>query len=97
MAYDNTKLNLLFSPMTNSAGGQVWQYTQGTDVAGTIDAAGYFSDGVARGMKVNDIVICIDTATAATPLVTTHVVQSLTATAANVSLGTTIGSTTTGD
>lgn len=97
MAYDKTKLNLVTSPMTNSAGGQVWQYIQGTDVAATIDAAGYFSDGAARGMKVNDTVICIDTATPATPLVTTHVVQSISSGAANVSLGTTIGSTTTGD
>ena len=97
MAYDGTKLHLVSSPLTNSAGGQIWQYTQATDNAAAIDAAGYFSDGVARGMKVNDIVIGIDTATASTPLVSTHVVQSLTATAANVSLGTTIGSTTTGD
>ena len=95
MAYDNTKLHLIAAPLTGS--GKIWQYIQGTDAAATIDAAGYFSDGAARGMAVNDIVICIDTSTAATPLVTSHVVMSISSGAANVSLGTTIGSTTTGD
>jgi hypothetical protein len=76
------------------AGPRLWLYTDG-DAAGTVDAADYFSNGDALGMKVNDILILNDTAT---PLITTHVVQSVTAGgAANVGLGTTIGSATTGD
>lgn len=76
------------------AGPRVWTYSS-ADAAGTVDAAGYFANGDALGMKVNDLVIVTDTAT---PLQTMHVVQSVTAGgAANVGLGTTIGSATTGD
>lgn len=76
------------------AGPRTWQYTS-VDVAGTVDAAGYFTNGDALGMKVNDLVIVNDTTT---PLQTTHVVQTVTAGgAANVGLGTTIGSASTGD
>jgi hypothetical protein len=78
-------------------GARIWFHKSATDVAATVDAAGYFSNGVSLGMVVNDIVLHTDYSTAATPLVTTHVVQSVSGDAVNVSLGTTVGSTTTGD
>jgi hypothetical protein len=54
----------------------VWVY-QSTDVHTDVDAADYFSDGNALGMKVNDIVIVVKTS--ATIGATLHVVTTSTA------------------
>ncbi len=40
----------------------LWVY-RSTDDDGTVNGAGYFTDGVALGMKVGDIVIVVDTTT----------------------------------
>ena len=41
----------------------LWVY-KSTDAHGDVDATGYFTDGLARGMKLNDIMIVIDSSTA---------------------------------
>ena len=74
--------------------GKLWQLVT-TDAAGDIDAADYVSNGSALGMQVSDSVIVVDTST---PLTTFHRVESVTAGgAADLALGTTVGSATTGD
>ena len=74
--------------------GKVWQWVT-AEAAGTVDANDYISNGDALGMEVSDTVIVVDTAT---PLTTAHRVESVTAGgAADLALGTTIGSATTGD
>ncbi len=42
------------------AGGATWTY-KSTDAIATVQAAGYFTDGAARGMQVGDIVECHQT------------------------------------
>lgn len=66
-----------------------------TDAAGDIDAADYITNGDALGMEVSESVIVQDITT---PLTTFHRVESVTAGgAADLALGTTVGSATTGD
>lgn len=95
MAYEaSNPPRLLSQDIGGTAGSRIWIYIDG-DAAGTIDAAGYIADGDALGMKLNDNVIVVDTAT---PLTTWHRVESVTAGGAvNLALGTTIGSATSGD
>lgn len=57
-------------------GTALWTYTS-EDVHTDVDAADYFSNGDALGMKVNDIVIVVKTT--ATVGATTHVVSAVTA------------------
>lgn len=61
-----------------SIGGGVslWAYAS-TDVHTDVDAADYFSNGDALGMKVNDIVMVVKTT--ATVGATVHVVSAVTA------------------
>lgn len=66
-----------------------WSYTS-ADAAATVAGASYFSNGVALGMKLNDLLFVVDTAT---PLTTTHRVKTIGATAVTVSAGTTVGAT----
>lgn len=60
--YDATK-----PPQKNSGAGptaiQLWVYNAGVDVAATVRGAGYFSNGSALGMRVDDLVIHHETAT----------------------------------
>lgn len=58
------------------AGEQLWIYSS-TDVHTDVDAADYFSNGDALGMKVNDVVIVVKTT--ATVGATLHVVSAVTA------------------
>ena len=74
-------------------GGKIWVYVS-ADAAGTVDALDYITDGYALGMRVDDIVFVVDTAT---PLGTLHRVETASATAFNLALGTTVGSATSGD
>ncbi len=55
--YDNTAINLVTeSPLQGP--GQAWRYTPATpDAQATVAAAGYITDGVARGLKVTDQVV----------------------------------------
>ncbi len=67
---------------------KVWVYKNATpDADATIVGAGYFSDGVAKGMKVGDLVDALDTGTAKYKR---YQVASLSATAATVAAPTAI-------
>lgn len=55
MAYDPNALALVTESPLQGAG-QQWQYISAVDAKATIIAASYFSDAVAKGMKVNDTV-----------------------------------------
>lgn len=58
--YDSSKLSLIVEDIGNQ-GAAVWRYTTAADADATIVAAGYFADGVTRGMKVGDLVDVIAT------------------------------------
>ena len=92
MAYDSATLSLVSTgPLTGA--GQVWVHTS-TDATGDVDAAGYFSDGGSRGMKVGDIVYHRNITTPAAVVTTAHIVNSVSSTypgATNVSVGVVIG------
>lgn len=87
MAYVADNLAMAF----NSVGGalpRVWLYLNATpDADATIVGAGYFSDGVAKGMKVGDLVDAINVGTAKYKR---YQVASLGATAATVAAPTAI-------
>jgi len=53
MAYDGSKLSLVYQPIEGAR--KHWQYVT-ADSLSTVLGAGYFSDGVARGMLLGDIV-----------------------------------------
>lgn len=74
MAYATTNPPRCMVPSVG--GGQaIWTYSS-TDIHTDVDAADYFSDGTALGMKVNDIVIV--TKTSATIGATLHTVITAT-------------------
>ncbi len=62
MAYTPATLDCLVPRLGD--GPALWTYSNAADAHTDIDAAGYFSDGLDRGMVLNDIMIVIDTATA---------------------------------
>ena len=80
MAYDGANLSLMSGPLTGA--GKQWSY-RSTDVATDVDATDYFSDGVARGMLVGDVVTVCDTDTSTT--MTLHRVTALSTAGATVS------------
>lgn len=55
------------------AGPAMWVY-RSTDAHGDVDATDYFTNGAALGMKVNDIVIVLDTDA---PSATIHMVTTV--------------------
>jgi len=55
MAYVTKDFNLV-APNVGGEGGSVWSYFS-ADAAATIIAAGYISDGLDKGVKVNDLVV----------------------------------------
>jgi hypothetical protein len=64
-----------------SVGGSsaLWIYTDG-DAHADVDAAGYFTDGASLGLKANDVMIVVDTATPGATL--HHVLNATTISAA---------------
>ena len=74
MAYVSAQLNLATNRIGNAPA--IWTY-YGTDVHTDVDATDFFSDGAAKGLKVNDIVFV--TKTTATVGVTIHTVTVVTA------------------
>ena len=92
MAYTPANLNLVsYAPLAGA--GQVWQHTS-TDATGDVDAAGYFSDGGSRGMRVGDLVYHRNNTDPAAIVTTVHIVNTVSATypgAANVSVGVVVG------
>jgi hypothetical protein len=59
-----------------------WYYNSPSDSLATCQGSGYFSDGVARGMAVGDIV---EVAVASALKTTTQYVSAVTSTAATIS------------
>lgn len=72
MAYSTSTPPILMVP---SIGGQpaIWVY-KSADAHGTVDGTDYFTNGGDLGMKANDVVIVIDTAT---PTCTVHTVNAV--------------------
>ncbi len=92
MAYDSATLSLVSkAPLTGA--GQAWRHSS-ADATGTVDAAGFITDGGSRGMKVGDLVYHYDITTPAAVVVSTHVVNTVSSTypgAVNLSAGVSIG------
>lgn len=64
MAYVSANLNLLVAPLASQFP-RLFSYLNATpDADATIVGAGYFSDGVIKGMRVGDLVEAINTGTA---------------------------------
>lgn len=80
MAYSASGLKcIVFGP---SGAPNIFSYIS-TDAHGTVEGAGYFSDGVTYGMKVGDVVIVADSDTG--PYNTTiHSVASVSGNAATI-------------
>lgn len=74
MAYTPAGLTLMV-PRLGDNYGAIWLYSS-IDVDADVDAAGYFTDGDDRGLKLHDVVFIIDEAT---PLVTLAFVSAVTA------------------
>ncbi len=74
MAYVSAQLNKISNGVGNSP--EMW-LMYGTDVHTDADAADFISDGDAKGMKVNDVVIYVKTS--ATVGATLHSVGAVTA------------------
>lgn len=86
MAYDPTKLRLIDDDFSGNVA-RLWFYTTVADADATIVGAGYFSDGVKRGMKVGDMVKAVATTG---PKSKEYQVSALTTTAATVTAVTAI-------
>jgi hypothetical protein len=84
--YDSTKLSLVTQDFEGTAA-KVWKYATAADADATIVGAGYFADGVAKGMAVGDLVDVIATTG---PKYKRYQVASLGATAATVAAPTAI-------
>jgi hypothetical protein len=56
MAYNSADLNLIQANVGHS-GGSVWNYIEPATALATIIAAGYISDGLDKGLKVNDQIL----------------------------------------
>jgi len=63
------------------AGPAIWYYSN-TDAHTDVDAAGYFTDGVAKGLVANDVMIVVDTDTYTCTL--HHVLNTTTISAATL-------------
>ncbi len=61
MGYLPDNLVLVGSDLGGRAGFQRWEYVTVADSDATIVGAGYFSDGVKKGMKVGDIIDVVAT------------------------------------
>lgn len=80
MAYATTLPPRLLVPRMG-AGTALWAYAS-EDVHTDVDAANYFTNGAALGMKVNDIVLVVKTT--ATIGVTAHVVTEVSSDGATI-------------
>ncbi len=75
MVYATEGLKLLAPGVESQP--SLWTYTTTDTISGTVDAAGYFTDGAARGLKVGDCVLAAETG--ATDGWTAHYVGVVTA------------------
>jgi len=87
MSYSKDNLSLVASPVGN--GPRIWIYAESGLAASALDASGYISDGGKLGMKVNDLVLGLNTTTG---IWSGHSVVTVNATtgAVDLSNGTTI-------
>ncbi len=93
MAYSTSVPPMLISVAPLAAAGQIWRYAT-TDAGTAVDAAGYFTNAKALGMRAGDVVINYCTTTG---LSTMHSVVTVTSTGADLGDGTTIASTSNSD
>lgn len=84
MAYSTSNPPMLMAGGPLTGAGRRWSY-RSTDPAGTVDDTDYFSNGVALGMLVGDIVEMCDTDTSTT--MSFHRVTALSTAGATVSAG----------
>lgn len=94
MAYSGNNLRkvLALGIDDSQSGVNLWMYNS-ADAVATVVAQGYITDPVDRGMKVNDIVIVIDTATPLISITRVKTVSAVAATGALLATGVTIGNT----
>jgi hypothetical protein len=92
MAYSTSNPPAL---LTQRIGGGMatWAYSS-SDATGTVDGAGYITNGQALGMKVGDLVYSNDTVNS---LVTAHRVAAVTSTGADLGSGISVGSSANAD
>lgn len=69
--------------LTRAEGGQIWTYVS-ADAKATVAAANYFTNAVALGMVVGDVVMVCDTTT---PMVSLHRVTAVASTGSTLSAG----------
>lgn len=94
MAYSTSNpprlvVDALGGPFGGTSGGRQWLYVS-ADAAATVDASGYFTNGVELGMRVNDLVWVVNTASNITTL---HQVSTASGTTVDVNDLTTITQT----
>lgn len=87
MAYNGAGLSLMFG--SRDGAHNFWMYVT-TDAIATVNTAGYITDATARGMKVRDVVLVMDTNAPTTNFCT---VIAITSGAADLSDGTPIAET----
>ncbi len=83
---------VLLVPSFDGSGPAIWTYLN-TDAASVMDASGYITNGGAIGMRVNDLVLVVDT-DASPPLASTLTVVTVSSTypgAVDLSNGVTVG------
>ena len=84
MAYATSDPLVLMTPASLGTGKRIWWH-RSADASSAADADGFITDGIARGLKVGDIVLHEDTGT---NIITSHrVFASTTAPTTAVSLG----------
>lgn len=93
MAYSTTNPPSLTSVAPLTGAGQVWQY-RSTELGSAVDAAGYFTNAQALGMRVGDMVLVYESTNV---VFRSHVVLTVSSTGADLSDGATMGSTTNSD
>lgn len=88
MAYSQNNLLMLNNGGIGSSGPRIWLYSEAI-AASALDASGYISNGGKLGMRVNDLVLGVNTATG---IWSGHTVMTVNATtgAVDLSNGTTI-------
>ena len=85
MSFDRTGLSRIGGSGT---GGSTWQYTS-TDAKGDVDNADYFLAAISE-LALGDLIICKDTSTPATPVVTITYIKANNGTTITAAAGTTV-------
>lgn len=91
MAYNGANLEQLVVPLSHAHLG-LFVYTS-ADAVATVIAQDYITDPIARGLKVNDLVIVVDTGTPLISLARVKTVSAVATTGALLSTGVTVGNT----